>query len=61
MLNFNSILLSSEDYKKLADFYGKVFDKKSEKDEGYLVFVVAKNKVANYKKWQLYFESKVEG
>lgn len=41
MLNFNSILLSSEDYKKLVEFYQKVFDKKPEMDEdGYSGFMV---------------------
>lgn len=34
MLNFNSILLSSENPEKLAEFYGKVFDKKPEMNEG---------------------------
>lgn len=41
MLNFNSILLSTEDPKKLADFYSKVFEKKPDMDEeqykGFLV------------------------
>lgn len=41
MLNFNSILLSSEDPNKLAEFYGKVFNKKPDMDEntykGFLV------------------------
>ena len=41
MLNFNSILLFSENPKKLADFYGKVFDKKPEmEDGGYTGFLV---------------------
>lgn len=41
MLNFNSILLSSEDHKKLVEFYQKVFDKKPEmEDEGYAGFLV---------------------
>lgn len=40
-LNFNSILLSSEDHKKLAEFYGKVFDKKPEmEDDTYVGFLV---------------------
>lgn len=40
-LNFNSILLSSEDHKRLADFYSKVFDKKPEmEDETYTGFLV---------------------
>ncbi len=34
MLNFNSILLFSEDPKKLSDFYAKVFDKSPDWDEG---------------------------
>lgn len=41
MLNFNSILLSSENPKKLTDFYKKVFEKKPDMDEdkysGFLV------------------------
>jgi len=41
MLNFNSVLLSTEDVNKLADFYEKVFDKKPDMDEetykGFLV------------------------
>ncbi len=41
MLNFNSILLSTENVKKLSDFYSKVFDKKPDMDEetykGFLV------------------------
>lgn len=41
MLNFNSILLSSEDPKKLVEFYKKVFEKKPEMEEeeysGFLV------------------------
>lgn len=41
MLNFNSILLSSENPKQLAEFYGKVFDKKPDMDEeGYTGFMV---------------------
>jgi predicted enzyme related to lactoylglutathione lyase len=41
MLNFNSILLSSENHKSLADFYEKVFDKKPEmSDETYSGFLV---------------------
>ena len=40
-LNFNSILLSSEDHKKLVEFYGKVFEKKPEmEDETYSGFLV---------------------
>lgn len=40
-LNFNSILLSSEDHKKLVEFYAKVFDKKPEmEDETYSGFLV---------------------
>jgi len=41
MLNFNSILLSTEDPEKLAAFYEKVFEKKPDMDEekykGFLV------------------------
>ena len=41
MLNFNSILLSTEDVNKLSDFYSKVFEKKPDMDEktykGFLV------------------------
>ncbi len=33
-LNFNSILLSSEDPKKLTSFYGKVVEKKPDMDDG---------------------------
>ncbi|HVT00731.1 MAG TPA: VOC family protein [Patescibacteria group bacterium] len=40
-LNFNSILLSTEDVKKLADFYEKVFEKKPDmEDENYKGFLV---------------------
>ncbi len=40
-LNFNSILLSSEDHKKLVEFYGKVFEKEPEmEDETYSGFLV---------------------
>lgn len=35
MLNFNSMLLFSEDPKKLADFYGKVLQKDVDWDEGH--------------------------
>lgn len=34
MLNFNSILLFSENPKKLSDFYGKVLDKKPDMEDG---------------------------
>ena len=41
MLNFNSILLSTEDLKKLSDFYRKVFEKDPDMEEdkyaGFLV------------------------
>lgn len=41
MLNFNSVLLSTEDPEKLADFYGKVFEKNPDMNEdkykGFLV------------------------
>jgi predicted enzyme related to lactoylglutathione lyase len=41
MLNFNSILLFSEDPKSLAEFYKKVFDKEPEWNEGgYMGFQV---------------------
>lgn len=41
MLNFSSILLSTENQKELADFYGKVFDKKPDmEDENYTGFLV---------------------
>jgi predicted enzyme related to lactoylglutathione lyase len=41
MLNFNSILLSTEDVKKLVEFYKKVFKKDPEMgDENYAGFVV---------------------
>lgn len=41
MLNFNSILLSSENHKKLTEFYKKVFEKNPDMEEdryaGFLV------------------------
>ncbi|MFI5265302.1 MAG: VOC family protein [Candidatus Levyibacteriota bacterium] len=41
MLNFNSILLSSEDPKKLSTFYKKVFEKGPDMDDnGYIGFLV---------------------
>lgn len=41
MLNFNSILISSENAKPLAEFYEKVFQKKPEMDDGgYIGFLV---------------------
>jgi predicted enzyme related to lactoylglutathione lyase len=41
MLNFNSILVFSEDPKALSDFYKKVFDKDPEWDgDGYIGFKV---------------------
>lgn len=41
MLDFGSILIFSEDPKKLADFYGKVFEKDPEWDQGgYFGFMV---------------------
>ena len=41
MLNFNSILLSTEDPKKLSDFYKKVFEKDPVMDEDvYVGFLV---------------------
>lgn len=41
MLNFNSILLSSADTKKLVDFYKKVFEKEPDMDDnGYTGFLV---------------------
>jgi predicted enzyme related to lactoylglutathione lyase len=41
MLNFNSILLSSEDHKALAEFYKKVFQKDPEMEyESYIGFLV---------------------
>ncbi|HVZ67061.1 MAG TPA: VOC family protein [Patescibacteria group bacterium] len=41
MLNFNSILLSTEDVNKLSSFYEKVFEKKPEmEDENYKGFLV---------------------
>ncbi len=40
-LNFNSILLSSENHKRLVDFYSEVFEKKPEmEDETYSGFLV---------------------
>lgn len=41
MLNFDNILLSSDNHKRLVEFYGKVFDKKPEmEDEKYAGFLV---------------------
>jgi len=41
MLNFNSVLLSSSNPKKLSDFYGKVLGKKPDMDDGgYLGYLV---------------------
>ena len=41
MLNFNSILLSSENHKALVEFYTKVFEKKPDMaEEGYAGFLV---------------------
>ncbi|OGM28194.1 hypothetical protein A2801_04150 [Candidatus Woesebacteria bacterium RIFCSPHIGHO2_01_FULL_41_10] len=41
MLNFNSILLSTENLEKLVEFYKKVFEKDPEmSDENYVGFVV---------------------
>lgn len=41
MLNFNSILIFSENPKELAEFYSKVFDKKPDMEmEGYFGFQV---------------------
>ena len=41
MLNFDNILLSSDNHKRLVEFYGKVFDKKPDMEDdtyaGYLV------------------------
>lgn len=46
MLNFNSILLFSQDPKPLADFYKKVFEKDPEwAEEGYFGFVVGQSMV----------------
>jgi predicted enzyme related to lactoylglutathione lyase len=43
MLNFNSILVFSEDPGKLADFYKKVFQKDPDMDDGgYFGFLVGK-------------------
>ncbi len=43
MLNFNSILLSSQNPKELAAFYQKVFQKDPDMDEnGYVGFLVGK-------------------
>lgn len=41
MLNFNSILLSTENLEKLSEFYKKVFQKSPEmEDENYVGFLV---------------------
>ena len=43
MLNFNSILVSSENPEKLRDFYQKVFDKEPDMSEGgYYGFLAGK-------------------
>jgi len=43
MLNFNSILLSTENHKELVEFYKKVFEKEPEMDdETYSGFLVGK-------------------
>lgn len=34
MLKFDNILLSSGDFKRLVEFYGKVFDKKPDMEDG---------------------------
>ncbi|HEY5268449.1 MAG TPA: VOC family protein [Candidatus Saccharimonadales bacterium] len=42
MLNLNSIMLSSPNYKNLANFYGKVLDKKPEmvdEEHGYIGYL----------------------
>lgn len=40
-LNFNSVMMGSEDPQKLADFYSKVFDKKPDmEDNGFIGFLV---------------------
>jgi predicted enzyme related to lactoylglutathione lyase len=42
-LNLNSLLVSSENPKKLREFYGKVFDKKPDMDDnGYFGWLVGK-------------------
>lgn len=41
MLNFDNILLSTDDHKRLIEFYKKVFDKKPEmEDDTYAGFMV---------------------
>lgn len=43
MLNFNSMLLSSEHHERLVEFYKNVFDKKPDMEEsGYAGFMVGK-------------------
>lgn len=41
MLNFNSVMVNTEDLKKMSEFYSKVFDKKPDMDmDGYAGFLV---------------------
>ena len=41
MLNFNSIMINTDNLKRLSEFYSKVFDKKPEmEEEGYSGFMV---------------------
>src|SRR5689334_4976919 len=47
MLNFNTIMIGTSDPKKLAEFYGKVFDKKTEWEDGnYYVWKVGDSYVS---------------
>ncbi len=69
-LNFNSVMMGSEDPKKLADFYSKVFDKKPDmEDNGFIGFSVGsaflsigahdkvKGKSTNPERMIMFFES----
>ena len=71
MLNLNSIMLSSEKAKELAEFYGKVLDKKPDmEDNNYIGFLAGscflsighhdkvKGKRANPERIMMFFETK---
>lgn len=47
MLDFNSVLVFSEDPKKLADFYGKIFQKEPDWDDegGYYGFMAGNSMI----------------
>ncbi len=71
MLNLNSIMLSSEKPKELAEFYGKILDKKPDMEENnYIGFLVGncflsigahdkvKGKSTNPERMMMFFETK---